>query len=149
VLQHVLDPVQAVREMVRVTRPGGTIVLAEPDWRALVLDAGAGVVTDRIARAVERRIRHPHAGRKLRRWMTTAHLTEINVEVEAHVVGDFALARRMLLLDETITELAAAEPDHAAALMSWSAEADADSSAGRFTAMLCLFVARGRVPHDE
>jgi SAM-dependent methyltransferase len=146
ILQHVVDPVRALQEMVRVTRPGGTIILVEPDWGSVLLDAGAETTADRVARAVEQRIRHPHVGRKLRRWMAIAGMYDISVDIEAHVVADFGLARRMLLIDETINELARAGADDAAALTSWSAQAEADGRAGRFTAMLCLFVASGRVP---
>ncbi len=31
-LQHISAPIEALREMVRVTRKGGRIVVAEPDW---------------------------------------------------------------------------------------------------------------------
>lgn len=37
VLQHLADPERAIREMVRITRPGGIVVAAEPDQESLVI----------------------------------------------------------------------------------------------------------------
>ncbi len=37
VLQHLSDPVGALAEMVRVTEPGGTVVVADPDQESLVI----------------------------------------------------------------------------------------------------------------
>lgn len=52
VLQHLLDPVGALAEMVRVTQPGGTVVVADADQESLVI-AVPGVrrqLTDAIKR---------------------------------------------------------------------------------------------------
>lgn len=38
VIQHLADPAQAVAEAARVLRPGGLLVVSEPDWDTLVID---------------------------------------------------------------------------------------------------------------
>jgi ubiquinone/menaquinone biosynthesis C-methylase UbiE len=49
VLQHVEDPSRVLAEFRRVARPGGRIVLAEPDWEGLLI-AGHRQRTDPVHR---------------------------------------------------------------------------------------------------
>ncbi|MFI9389313.1 class I SAM-dependent methyltransferase [Streptomyces bauhiniae] len=80
VLQHVGDPVGALREMVRVTRPGGLIAVRDADYAAMTWYPAVPGLDDwldlyrRVARANGG---EPDAGRRLRSWALEAGLSDI------------------------------------------------------------------------
>ncbi|RII12401.1 Demethylrebeccamycin-D-glucose O-methyltransferase [Streptomyces sp. YIM 130001] len=80
VLQHVGDPVQALREMRRVARPGGLVAVRDSDYAAMAwypnppgLDAWLDLY-ERVARASGG---EPDAGRRLKSWAVEAGFTDI------------------------------------------------------------------------
>ncbi|MFF3366950.1 MULTISPECIES: class I SAM-dependent methyltransferase [Streptomyces] len=80
VLQHVGDPVQALREMRRVTRPGGFIAVRDADYAAMTWYPAVPGLDDwlelyeRVARANGG---EPDAGRRLVSWARAAGLRDI------------------------------------------------------------------------
>jgi SAM-dependent methyltransferase len=55
VLQWVEDPAAAIREMLRVLRPGGSIVLIDTDWRTAAIDCGDPEVEEVLAAVMSQR----------------------------------------------------------------------------------------------
>ncbi|MFF1281359.1 class I SAM-dependent methyltransferase [Streptomyces sp. NPDC058299] len=80
VLQHVGDPVQALREMHRVTRPGGFIAVRDADYGAMTWYPALPGLDDwldlyeRVARANGG---EPDAGRRLAAWARAAGLRDV------------------------------------------------------------------------
>ena len=80
VLQHLTDPVAALREMRRVARPGGLIAARDGDYGAMVWYPDLPVLTEwrelyqRIARAAGG---EPDSGRMLHAWARQAGLTDV------------------------------------------------------------------------
>ncbi len=80
VLQHLTDPVAALREMARVARPGGLIAVRESDYGGFTWSpdvAGISEWRDRY-RSVARDLgADPDAGRRLLGWCLDAGLTDV------------------------------------------------------------------------
>lgn len=81
VLQHVSDPVQALREMKRVCKPGGVIAVRDSDYAGFVwFPASSGL--DRWMALYQQAARknggEPNAGRFLLSWALQAGLTDVH-----------------------------------------------------------------------
>lgn len=81
VLQHVADPVAALREMRRVTRPGGIVAVRDSDYAAFTWYPRLPALDDWMA-LYQRVARHnggePDAGRRLLAWAHAAGLNEVS-----------------------------------------------------------------------
>jgi ubiquinone/menaquinone biosynthesis C-methylase UbiE len=85
VLMHLTDPDAVIREMVRVTRPGGRVACAEVYAHGASIDHIDHELEEMGGRAAVTQIRNPWMGIELRRRMVHAGLGEITVVPVAEV----------------------------------------------------------------
>ncbi|MGW4441721.1 class I SAM-dependent methyltransferase [Streptomyces sp. NPDC004100] len=80
VLQHVGDPVRALREMARVTRPGGIVAVRDADYAAMTWYPAVDGLDDWLdlyERVARDNGGEPDAGRRLKSWALEAGLRDV------------------------------------------------------------------------
>jgi SAM-dependent methyltransferase len=147
VFQHLADPARAFAELVRVTRPGGGVVVLDGDWGAFTIDCDEDALERRLARFhAERMIHNPYSGRRLARMFRLAGFEDLTVEVWPVLHTDYGLARRMLRLDRIAAEALAEGAIDRDELGRWEASLARAAASGGFFACLNAVMVAGRKP---
>jgi SAM-dependent methyltransferase len=138
-LQHVPEPLPPLREMARVTKSGGKILIAEQDWDTFIIDASDRDVTRRITRHFCDMLPNGWIGRQLPAAMHDAGLADIQVNamqlnLSPEEWGDPAMGFR----DIAAQAQQAGDITHAEQTR-WEAEIEERLRAGRFFASFTLF----------
>lgn len=134
VFQHLDDPEAALREMMRVTRVGGQVLLIDPDHGQLTtaLDSAAHRrVFEAARRAQLQRIVNPHSGVRLKPMMLRAGLRD--VQYRTHVLDiPYAAFRHAVFLDELLAESVSSGAISADEARALTAELQARDQRGEF-----------------
>ncbi|MES2907071.1 MAG: methyltransferase domain-containing protein [Pseudomonadota bacterium] len=79
-LQHITGPQQVIAEMARVTKRGGIVLCAEPDWGTFFVRAGEDALTEEIQEHWASSFQNPWIGRQLSDIMSVAGIGDLIVE---------------------------------------------------------------------
>lgn len=150
VLQHLDDPIGALREAARVTRPGGRIVAVDPDFQSTVVTTSYP--------ALERRIRDWWAewreaqpgdgsrGRYLYEHFLDSGLDDVRIETASPLGFDLTLADTVLGLISIAHDAADAGAITREEARRWEQDLQERAARGRFLVSFLIFIVHGRVP---
>jgi ubiquinone/menaquinone biosynthesis C-methylase UbiE len=136
--EHLADPALALAEARRVLRPGGRLVIAEPDWDAMIVDAPDKELTRQILAAVADCQTQPWIGRQLRRLLLDAGFADVSVEPRTSVMTNFGSRERggmRVVASLAATSLGRARVDR------WVAGVEERAAGGGLFAATTFFVA--------
>lgn len=133
------DPFQAFAELVRVVRPGGRVVVAEPDYGTLIVDATDRALIQRILAFRCEMTRNGWIGRQLSRLAQQCGLVDVTIHGTIPVFTDWQLANQLFGLQHAAEQ--AVSPDEATA---WIRDLEQRTATGRFFSAITAFLVSGR-----
>ena len=147
VFQHLLDPERAFDELVRVTKPGGQLVVIDTDWATLTIDSDENDLERRLVQFhTTHMMNNPYSGRHLHRMFTNRGMIDCRIDVQPVFVTDVALARQLIGLDQIAIEAQAAGVIDAEESRRWEASLNRASVTGGFFAGANAVMVSGRRP---
>ncbi len=144
-LQHLREPIRAVKEMARVVKSGGRVVDLDPDWDLMAIDSSNLDLTRRIVHFRTDLLASGSVGRKLAGFFRDAGLADVTVVPMAMTLSSLAAAST-LELEAAAERAAAAGAIRADEASAWVAELRARDASGRFFCGVSSYLVSGRKP---
>ena len=141
IFMHLKAPDRALAEMLRVTRPGGKVVVFELDWDTLLVDHPLPYLTQKVFALMTECFPSARIGRRLPAMFDEAGLHDVAVAPHT-VVMHPAFFRQ--LLGGTLQRAQEEARLSTTEIASWLEPLDAVSRLGRFFAAITGFIVAGR-----
>lgn len=145
---HIENRPQALAEMIRVTRPGGRVLVRDPDWDTLVVDHPRRDLTRHILQQhFDHAIRHSAAGGELYRLFRQAGLERVAVaDTSTLILTDFSTANRLYGLEDAAVRAQAQWPEQSSEISAWLRDLQQADGEGVFFSAVTGFTVVGCKP---
>lgn len=144
VFVHLKEPDRALDEMVRVTRPGGRVLVFEMDAETMLVDAPDRAVTRQVLGFLANHFANGAAGRRLRRMMLSRGLVDVQVVPLTLVLYDLETAEPYWTFRSTARRTAEAGLITHEQAEAWIRSIEEIDRAGQFFNSLTAFIVCGR-----
>lgn len=145
--QNLDEPDRALAEMIRVTRPGGWVVVFDVDHSSITLDTAHTETEWIVRRARAEFYQNGAAGRRLYGQFVRAGLENVRLELHALPVYQYDLARYIARLDEVEPGIVKKGLLTREDLDTWHTEMREADEAGTFFAYGVMMIAVGQKPN--
>jgi len=147
VLQHLPKIELIITEIVRITKPGGNILIIEPDWDTIVVDNTDKTITRQILNYISDDLVNGWCGRRLPGLFKSAGLVDIQTFPETFNTNDYKLADFILRFKWATEELIKLGSLSYEQGENWLNELERADQEGKFFAAITLFGVTGRKPY--
>jgi SAM-dependent methyltransferase len=146
-VQHLEDPQAALAEMIRVTKPGGRVVVADPDYDTQVVDVADQELARRVLRfRADYALRNGTLAHRMAGLFVQAGVTDVEVEAATIVLRDYTALDNVLGLRSWAATAEARGVLDADDVAAWEQTVDAAVAEGRFLYSFSLFLTAGTKP---
>lgn len=143
VFMHLAEPQQALAEMWRVVKPGGCVLVHDPDWDTLILDASDPALSHRILKHAVDVMVNGRIGRRLWGLFREAGFEQIAIEPHPVVITDSEEAMQTLHFGLHAERARDAGVVSAAEAAAWLADLAERARSGRFFTAGMSFIVTG------
>lgn len=140
VLIHVPDPVATIQDMLRVLKPGGRIVVSEPDMPGCWVASDNQSITSAVMQHIAESCASPYLARDLWTMFRDAGLDDVNLVVRAMSVHDPVSVATILDFGSVLGHMQRTGKLSSEQGAAWMEEFRERGRAGRFAAGVSIFV---------
>jgi ubiquinone/menaquinone biosynthesis C-methylase UbiE len=142
-LEH---PQKALAEMIRVARSKAGIIISDPDWETLIVDAPNRISTRKILNSWCDSVRNGWMGRQLPALFKVAGLTDVAVAPVTVVLTDYTVADEVFQLSRSVETAQEAGEVSAVEAAAWLGGLEEVGQTGCFFSAITAFIVSGRKP---
>jgi ubiquinone/menaquinone biosynthesis C-methylase UbiE len=144
VLQHIPDPEQVVRELIRVLGPGGTLVAFDNDWDTLSIGMSDTDASARLTRFWSDSFASGRTGKDLAGIFHRVGLTDIHAEAKMLTLTDLSLAEKVFDIPALLSRMKQAGQLSDGEIAAIKTDLERRANEGTFTSGYTAYLVWGR-----